>query len=296
MEDQMFSFDDPYITKPKYFKWKNANILLEKGLKSCQSMFSNPNVQKIIKSRRKFDVILAEYFTGECIHGFHYKFGAPLIGVSSTAVMPLYSRRLFDPDNPSYIVNNLFSLQDEMSFCERTANFFGTWYFKLYHMSYLRDNKNLIERYFNMKIPSITTNNNSILLVNSQASITPSTGLVPRVVNIGGVHINASSELPKDIQEFYQKFAYVVYVSMGTMVKGHTFPVKQRDIIIEICRQYKFGLLWKWDGEYRGEIPSHMMVKKWFPQRDILAHSRTVIFVSHAGLLSVIEALNYGFQ
>lgn len=40
--------------------------------------------------------------------------------------------------------------------------------------------------------------------------------------------------------------------------------------------------------------PSNIMVKKWMPQSDILAHPHVILFISHGGLFGTIEAIYSG--
>lgn len=39
-----------------------------------------------------------------------------------------------------------------------------------------------------------------------------------------------------------------------------------------------------------------MLVRKWLPQTDILAHPNVVLIISHGGMFSNFEAINYGLQ
>lgn len=39
-----------------------------------------------------------------------------------------------------------------------------------------------------------------------------------------------------------------------------------------------------------------MLIRKWLPQSDILAHPNVVLFVSHGGMFSNFEAITYGVQ
>lgn len=39
-----------------------------------------------------------------------------------------------------------------------------------------------------------------------------------------------------------------------------------------------------------------MLIRKWLPQNDILAHPNIVLLISHGGMFSNFEAINYGIQ
>ena len=44
-------------------------------------------------------------------------------------------------------------------------------------------------------------------------------------------------------------------------------------------------ILWKWDEDNIADLPKNVMIKKWVPQQDILAHPNLKLFVTHGGLL-----------
>lgn len=50
-------------------------------------------------------------------------------------------------------------------------------------------------------------------------------------------------------------------------------------------------ILWKYDGEIMENKPNNVMIKKWFPQRDIMAHSKLKLFIYHGGLSGINEAI-----
>ena len=51
------------------------------------------------------------------------------------------------------------------------------------------------------------------------------------------------------------------------------------------CRKLKLPILWKWDEDDIADLPKNVMIKKWVPQQDILAHPNLKLFVTHGGLL-----------
>lgn len=54
--------------------------------------------------------------------------------------------------------------------------------------------------------------------------------------------------------------------------------------------QYNF--LWKFDStEFPFKLPSNVLIKKWMPQNDILAHKNVKAFITHAGLCGSHEAI-----
>lgn len=56
---------------------------------------------------------------------------------------------------------------------------------------------------------------------------------------------------------------------------------------------FKQKVIWKYeDGKaLAGQVPSNVLVRKWLPQSDILAHKNVRLFISHAGMFSNFEVL-----
>lgn len=55
----------------------------------------------------------------------------------------------------------------------------------------------------------------------------------------------------------------------------------------------KQRVLWKYDDEnmLRHRIPCNVMIRKWLPQSDILAHKNVRLFISHGGMFGNFEVI-----
>lgn len=62
----------------------------------------------------------------------------------------------------------------------------------------------------------------------------------------------------------------VIYFSLGSMIKGHTFPEEKRQMFLKAFARLPQRVLWKWETEMPGQ-PKNVMIKKWMPQFDILS-------------------------
>lgn len=52
--------------------------------------------------------------------------------------------------------------------------------------------------------------------------------------------------------------------------------------------------MWKHENESMTNISSNILVRKWIPQNDVLAHENVVLFISHGGLFGTMESLYHG--
>lgn len=72
-------------------------------------------------------------------------------------------------------------------------------------------------------------------------------------------------------------------------------PPAQVAAFIELFRELSVvKVLWKWESDDIANMPKNVMVKKWLPQNDILAHPNVRLFITHGGLLGGQEGVHYG--
>jgi len=62
----------------------------------------------------------------------------------------------------------------------------------------------------------------------------------------------------------------VIYFSFGSTVKMDSLPAKMQTSLLEAFAELPQRILWKYDGEVMENQPNNVMIKKWFPQRDIM--------------------------
>lgn len=67
------------------------------------------------------------------------------------------------------------------------------------------------------------------------------------------------------------------------------------EILIAFQNLPRYTFLWKFETEDLPKfIPDNVIIRKFVPQNDILAHPNTKLFVSHCGLLSMQESIWHG--
>lgn len=112
------------------------------------------------------------------------------------------------------------------------------------------------------------------------------------VISIGGAHIKPAKPLPTDIKKFIDEAKHgVIYFSLGTIVQSSKLPKEKLAAFFDTFKNLKQRVLWKFEDESLPGIPSNVMVRKWLPQNDILAHPNMVLFISHGGLFGTSESL-----
>ncbi|KRT79528.1 glucuronosyltransferase, partial [Oryctes borbonicus] len=151
-----------------------------------------------------------------------HHFGAPIVGISATDLLPWAGARMGNPDNPSYVPNYFLSLNEQMVLHEKLQAFFALFLTKIgYFFLSTAASEIRAREFFGNHLPSLETivSNTSLLLVNSHISVNVPRPMVPNVVEVGGLHIEPSDSLPPELDEIVRTSSDgVVYFSMGTVI------------------------------------------------------------------------------
>lgn len=150
-------------------------------------------------------------------------------------------------------------------------------------------------KYLGMNVPYLgdLVNNVSFLLINTNHIIHNVRPTVPKVIQIGQLHIRLPRKLPQDLQKILDNANNgVIYFSLGSNVKSININKKLRATIIEAMAELPYTILWKWESDDLENIPKNVIARKWFPQQDVLAHPNIKAFVTQGGLQSIEEAIS----
>ncbi|XP_017768994.1 PREDICTED: UDP-glucuronosyltransferase 2B15-like isoform X2 [Nicrophorus vespilloides] len=292
----MIAFDQlPGIRMQRYLEPYILGIF---GKEACEfALFSTP-VQQILDSKKKFDVIIAEAFNTDCFLGLAHKLKAPIMQISSSTILTWFNPRFGQPMNPSYISSCFMGFSDKMTFLERLENTIVVGLHTMYYNLYLLPKYNsAAKKRFGKDLPSLKKigNNVSMIMINSHWSISRPKPLSPAFIEISGVHMPKLKKLPLNIEKWINESKDgVIYFSMGSMIKGHTFPEHKKQAFLRAFGRLKQRVLWKWENDTMPGKPDNVMIQKWMPQFDILCHPNVKGFVSHGGLLGTTEAVHCG--
>lgn len=86
----------------------------------------------------------------------------------------------------------------------------------------------------------------------------------------------------------------VIYFSFGSVVKLTQLPKNELDILIRQLGKMKQIVLFKWESDDATDFPPNIIIRKWFPQANILGHPKCVLFITHGGIHSTEEAIFFG--
>lgn len=133
-----------------------------------------------------------------------------------------------------------------------------------------------------------------LALVNIHPCFETAQPLPPNVIPVAGLHIKKANRLPADIESFINTARKgAVLVSFGTNYRSDRMPIDRRNIIIEALREFPdYHFVWKFESDVSAtELPRNVLIRRWLPQSDILAHANVKAFFTHSGQLSTQEAI-----
>lgn len=134
----------------------------------------------------------------------------------------------------------------------------------------------------------------SVMLLNSHAPLTTARPTVDAMVPVGGMHIYPPKPLPADMQAFLDGATEgAIFFSLGSNVQSKDMPVEMLRLFLQVFGSLKQRVLWKFEDESISQLPDNVMVRKWLPQADILAHRHVKVFITHGGLFGTQEGVHY---
>lgn len=136
----------------------------------------------------------------------------------------------------------------------------------------------------------------SLVMLNSYFTQTVPRPYLPNIVEVGGLQIKAKPDpLPEDIQAWLDGAKDgTIFLSFGSNLKSSNLRQDKFDAIIKSISKLEQRIIWKWDTDVMPGKPDNVMIGKWLPQDDILAHKNLKLFVTHGGLGSITESMYHG--
>ncbi|KAK2577353.1 hypothetical protein KPH14_003473 [Odynerus spinipes] len=275
------------------------SIIRTFGQQSCDNSANNPEVQQLLRSNEKFDLIFMENFNTDCFLGFVHKFKVPFVGITTCQIMVWTNDRIGNPDDAANIPAVFVDRKKPMGFLDRVANYlwirvqnaaYDFWYDPAHRVA--------AEKLFGPDLPSFKdiARNQSALLANTHFSLHGARPYLPNVVEIGGIHLpNSTKPLPRDIKRFLDDAKEgVLYFSLGSMIKATSMPPAKLQTIFNVLRSIPRKVIWKWEADDLSGKPDNVFISRWLPQFDILHHPNVKAYLGHAGLLGLTEAVYLG--
>lgn len=150
--------------------------------------------------------------------------------------------------------------------------------------------------HFGSEVPSTSEleRRTAVAFISTHPSFDDPAPLPPNVIPVAGLHIPVPKSLPEAIASFIngsEKGA--IFFALGSNVRSEFMDLAtQQELLDAFRRMPEYNFLWKFESSIPiKDLPKNVLIQKWMPQSDILAHPKTKGFFTHSGLLSVQEAI-----
>ncbi|XP_067633316.1 uncharacterized protein [Eurosta solidaginis] len=274
------------------------------GMGVTEHALQQPKIQAIINAKQTkgvYDLLLIEEFAQDALLAFAHIYDVPVIS-TATFAQQNYMSEMFGMIAPwSYVPLGMTTFTQRMSFWERVQNTYYSLQFDFHRkFSYLPNMDALMKKYFGhltIDFPSTSamTKNLSAILINSYTPLALPSPKMDNMINVGGMHIYPNKSLPSDIQKFLDEAEDgVIYFSLGSQIQSKDLPQEKLNIFLDVFRNIKQRILWKFESDSLKNLPINIMIKPWMPQTDILAHPNVRAFIAHGGIFGTQEAIYYG--
>ncbi|CAG9861075.1 unnamed protein product [Phyllotreta striolata] len=265
--------------------------------KICEGL-SSPKYQELLRETHTFDAIITEIFNTDCFLSIAHTFDAPIIGFSSSAIVSWMEGRYGIPSIPSFIPNIMVASTDRMDFLQRLQNTLVFVYNHMFFTHYRqRKDREIIRKYIGNSATDLDTfiKKTNLVFINTHFTMKLSRPFVPNAIEVGGIHLKKPKVLPKILKKWVDESPHgVIYFSMGSFNKGSTFPKEKMKAFIEAFELLPQRVIWKWESETMEGKTDKILPYKWIPQLDLLCDPNVKLFISHAGLLGITEAVHCG--
>ena len=275
------------------------SILLAQ-FKRTERQLNQPEVQELIVNHKNyiFDLVILEYLLASPMLGFAELFDCPVIGISAISIGIPVHELLGNPINPSIFTEIILPAQHgRLKFVER---FWSFWYYVVgskivYHTIVERIMTNQVKKYFVNFTGTMDDLEDRVdlVFVNTHPVLDYIRPITPNTVQLGFMHVEPPKPVVEGLRNVLDSAVHgVIYMSLGSNVKSKDLQPEVQQIFMNVFRSLPYEILWKFESDNISNVPSNVMISKWFPQSDLLAHPNVKLFITQGGLMSLEEAID----
>ncbi|XP_077939382.1 UDP-glucuronosyltransferase 2C1 isoform X1 [Gasterosteus aculeatus] len=203
---------------------------------------------------------------------------------------------LMAPSPLSYIPFTSTELTDKMTFPQRIKNVLS-YNLGMYTMSCITEPyyKPVVKKHFGLDVDYSTFFLDAdIWLMRNDFVFEFPRPTMPNIIYISGFQCKPPKPLPADLEEFVQGSGDhgVVMMTLGTLVGE--LPQDIAEEIAAAFAQLPQKVVWRYVGQRPANLGNNTLLVNWLPQKDLLGHPKTRVFVTHGGTNGVQEAIYHG--
>ncbi|XP_055541783.1 UDP-glycosyltransferase UGT5-like [Wyeomyia smithii] len=300
-----FPLSELYNSQSYSSDFNNLFLYWRLGLATSRHGFETANVQNFLKrDDLHFDLVVSEQFFQESWLMFAHKYNAPIVTISTYGYSDFMDRAMGLLTSWSCVPHMLLDYESKMNFFQRVYNVvLSTVDYLVREYYYLPQMNKMAKEFFGGLekkqgfLPSVQSLEKSIsvILINSHPTLAKPRPKMITLVDIAGAHIRPPKPLPHEMKRFMDEAKHgVIYFSLGAYMQSSAMPVEKRLILLKVFSKLKQRVIWKFETDQIENVPDNVMITKWAPQNDILAHEKVVLFISHGGQFGTFESMYHG--
>ena len=245
--------------------------------------------------QEKFDVALVDPTFSNCRYLIPHRLQIPWISYAVVANPDLVRV----PWLPSFVPGPLLTFSDKMTFVERLKNAAGSLIILFVSKRYFPEPPHEVlerfRRYGHFSSLDELASKSAMWFLTTDHLVDYSRPTMPNMVSIAGLTVRRSTgKLAADIRNFIDGAEKgVILVTFGSM-----FSAMPHDVVEKFSSAFGrldgYGVIWRLNNRDGVKLPDNVLIARWLPQTDILAHPSLKLFVTHCGNNGQYEAVHHG--
>ncbi|XP_018915403.2 UDP-glucosyltransferase 2 [Bemisia tabaci] len=255
----------------------------------------------LIRSKDNYDVIIAEPFFGaEAFVVLGQVFKAPVVALSTFGYNSNILRFAGAANAIAYLPYKdgisvgpgpMGLLQRLDNALTQTAILFAFEYF------YFPKFDSLLAKHIPGPLPRISEmlGDISLFLITDNAALSGAKLYPPNAVEISGMHFKEPEPLDEELTAVLDGSKHgAIFFSFGSAIKTSRFRKETIRLLLRVFQELDQTIIWTSDmNPTDWVVPKNVLIRPWFDQNSILAHPKCVLFVTHGGISSAMEAVKY---
>ncbi|KAH8356330.1 hypothetical protein KR084_002380 [Drosophila pseudotakahashii] len=281
-------------------KWMESVMAVTMLSNLSNDILTDDAVQKMLRDRSEhFDLVMMEPSGLEALYGLVEYYNATLVGLSGGTVSWNTEELAGNPAPSIYEPISPIGYSWDPSLMSRIYNWIHICEEKLLKSLILQPAQLRIFKkifgYSEQKFEDLRQKY-SLILINNHFSMGRVRANVPNIIEVGGLHLSEPPEpCDEELQRFLDEAEHgVIYFSMGLDIMVQFLPENMQNQLMKSFAQLMQRVVWKNEFFNIPNRTKNIYVIGKAPQRHVLAHPNVRLFITHGGLLSVMEAVYSG--
>ncbi|CAK1550223.1 unnamed protein product [Leptosia nina] len=250
-------------------------------------------LRDFLSSGQKFDLILAEACARMGVL-FSHIFKAPVVQISSFGGTFDAFSIVGAPIHPLlYPIANRERFKN-LTWLDKIMETYRHYrLIKLYYDG--EESENEVARKHLGDVPTLTelADNVEIIFLNVHPIWDSNRPVPPNLIYLGGLHLQKEKALPTDLKSQLDASENAIYLSFGSTITSPVLSEEKIEMFLRVLSKLPYTIFWKWDADVP-TVPDNVIVRKWYPQADLLKHPNIKLFITQGGLQSIDEAIDAG--